>query len=64
LQAFGVKNAEILQFFWVGTAESRVEELFRSKLKNVIHLRHDLVRLGELINIRQPLDMPQQSLLC
>jgi hypothetical protein len=29
-----------------------VEELFRSKLKNIINLRHALVRLGELIDGR------------
>ena len=30
--------------------ESGSEELFRSKLKNIINLRHELVRLGELID--------------
>ena len=30
--------------------DSGVEELFRSKLKNIINLRHELVRLGELID--------------
>jgi len=30
----------------------RVEDLFCSKLKSIIHLHHELVRLGELINIR------------
>ena len=29
-----MKSAEILQIVWVGRYESRVEELFRSKLKN------------------------------
>jgi IS5 family transposase len=30
--------------------DSGTEELFRSKLKNIINLRHELVRLGELID--------------
>ena len=30
--------------------DSGVEELFRAKLKNIINLRHELVRLGELID--------------
>src|SRR5258708_31199798 len=30
--------------------ESGVEELFRAKLKNTINLRHELVRLGDLID--------------
>ena len=30
--------------------DSRVEELFRAKLKNIINLRHELVRLGDLID--------------
>jgi transposase, IS5 family len=30
--------------------DSGVEELFRSKLKNIINRRHELVRLGELID--------------
>jgi hypothetical protein len=30
--------------------ESGMEELFRSKLKNIINLRHELMRLGELID--------------
>jgi IS5 family transposase len=30
--------------------DSGVEELFRAKLKNTINLRHELVRLGELID--------------
>src|SRR5271166_6620429 len=30
--------------------DSGVEELFRSKLKNIINMRHELVRLGELID--------------
>jgi len=30
--------------------DSGVEELFRSKLKNIISRRHELVRLGELID--------------
>ena len=30
--------------------DSGMEELFRSKLKNIINLRHELVRLGELID--------------
>src|ERR1700723_134564 len=30
--------------------ESGTEELFRSKLKNIINMRHELVRLGELID--------------
>ena len=30
--------------------DSGVEELFRSKLKNNRNLRHELVRLGELID--------------
>jgi hypothetical protein len=30
--------------------DSRVEELFRSKLKNIINLCHELARLGELID--------------
>jgi IS5 family transposase len=33
--------------------ESGSEELFRSKLKNIINLRHELVRLGELIDWRR-----------
>ena len=32
------------------SAESRSEELFRSKLRNIINLRHELVRSGDLIN--------------
>ncbi len=27
-----------------------MEELFRAKLKNIINLRHELVRLGDLID--------------
>ncbi|HEY4978218.1 MAG TPA: hypothetical protein VII25_03550 [Candidatus Acidoferrum sp.] len=27
-----------------------MEELFRAKLKNIINMRHELVRLGELID--------------
>ena len=34
----------------VKAQDSGVEELFRSKLKNVINMRHELVRLGELID--------------
>ena len=30
--------------------DSGIEELFRSKLKNIINLRHEPVRLGELID--------------
>src|SRR5260370_42461476 len=30
--------------------DSGMEELFRSKLKSIINLRHELVRLGELID--------------
>ncbi len=30
--------------------DSGVEELFRAKLKNIINLRHELVRLGDLID--------------
>ena len=30
--------------------DSGTEELFRSKLKNIINLRHELVRLGDLID--------------
>jgi IS5 family transposase len=30
--------------------DSGVEELFRAKLKNIINMRHELVRLGELID--------------
>ena len=30
--------------------DSGTEDLFRSKLKNIINLRHELVRLGELID--------------
>ena len=30
--------------------DSGMEDLFRSKLKNIIHLRHELVRLGELLD--------------
>src|ERR1017187_10160688 len=30
--------------------DSGTEELFRSKLKNIINLRHEPVRLGELID--------------
>jgi IS5 family transposase len=30
--------------------DSGTEELFRSKLKNIINLRHELVRLGKLID--------------
>ena len=30
--------------------DSGMEDLFRSKLKSIIDLRHELVRLGELID--------------
>jgi transposase, IS5 family len=30
--------------------DGRVGKLFRSKLKNIINLRHELVRLGQLID--------------
>jgi hypothetical protein len=30
--------------------ESGMEDLFRSKLRNIINLQHELVRLGELID--------------
>ena len=30
--------------------DSGVEELFRAKLKNIINMRHELVRLGDLID--------------
>jgi hypothetical protein len=30
--------------------DSGAEELFRSKLKNIINLRHELVPLGDLID--------------
>ena len=30
--------------------DSGMEDLFRSKLKNIINLRHELVRLGELMD--------------
>jgi len=34
--------------------DSGVEELFRAKLKNIINLRHELVRLGDLIDWARP----------
>ena len=30
--------------------DSEVEKLFRSKLRSIVNLRHELVRLGELID--------------
>jgi hypothetical protein len=30
--------------------DSGAKELFRAKLKNIINMRHELVRLGELID--------------
>jgi transposase, IS5 family len=58
LQDFGVESAEILQFYFWGEGmkprvkpqDSGVEELFRSKLKNIINMRHELVRLAGLID--------------
>ena len=42
-----MKSAEILQIVWVGRYESRVEELFRSKLKKTsFTCAIKLVRLG------------------
>jgi transposase, IS5 family len=58
LQGFGAGRAKILQLLFGGgrvkprekPQDSGTQELFRAKLKNIINLRHELVRLGDLID--------------